>query len=407
LVRIRAAIRRDNTILRLGGCGDDFLMTWGSDDRQFVAVQDGSGWVEAAACEYNSRLWAIRGNPHDATFETVPGYPELLNVWHSQNIARYYAFGTLAVDSSIYQFLCMSAGPLDGGSHGWVGAKLIYSPDNGRSWRNQDGSTPVVWERWEDRSHRNMVFFREPQNAFSLLAILQMGRNYEANRDGYVYVYAPNGITDGTMNQLVMFRVPKNQLLNRHAYEYFAGLSATGDATWCHEIEARAIVHTFPRGWVNRPSPVECWLPSVVYNAALDVYLMANWGCGTAEDGSVFSKPSYLGLWISSKPWGPWRQIHEETAWTPADDLAARCYAPQIAPKWIAADGRSFWLVWTDYQQKHTPECREVQKTQADFLNPKGTRHIDHEAARLYMSQACECAPNYAFNAQRVDLVTS
>jgi hypothetical protein len=23
---------------------------------------------------------------------------------------------------------------------------------------------------------------------------------------------------------------------------------------------------------------------------------------------------------------------------------------PQIAPKWLAADGKSFWLVWTDFQ---------------------------------------------------------
>ena len=30
-----------------------------------------------------------------------------------------------------------------------------------------------------------------------------MGRNYETNRDGYVY--SPKGMTDGTMNQLVMF----------------------------------------------------------------------------------------------------------------------------------------------------------------------------------------------------------
>ena len=56
-----------------------------------------------------------------------------------------------------------------------IGAKLIYSPDNGRTWHNQDGSTPVVWEDWYDRSRKNMLFFREPQDAFSFLTFVQMG----------------------------------------------------------------------------------------------------------------------------------------------------------------------------------------------------------------------------------------
>ena len=71
----------------------------------------------------------------------------------------------------------------------------------------------MVREPWGDRSRKDMVFFKEPQEVFSLLSILQMGRNYEANEDGYVYVYAPNGNTAGTMNELVMFRVPKLRFL--------------------------------------------------------------------------------------------------------------------------------------------------------------------------------------------------
>jgi hypothetical protein len=71
---------------------------------------------------------------------------------------------------------------------------------------------------------------------------------------------------------------------------------------------------------------------------------------GCAPDGMWFGKPSYLGFWIAPQPWGPWTQVHEETAWTPLGDGKARCYQPQISPKWLAEDGRSFWLVWTDFQ---------------------------------------------------------
>ena len=87
-----------------------------------------------------------------------------------------------------------------------------------------------------------------------------------------------------------------------------------------------------------------------MYNAPLGLYMMANWGMGTAPDGMWFDKPSYLGFWMALKPEGPWEQVHEETSWTPLGDAGARAYQPQIAPKWIAEDGKSFWLVWTDFQ---------------------------------------------------------
>jgi hypothetical protein len=177
-----------------------------------------------------------------------------------------------------------------------------------------------------------------------------MGNNYEDNQDGYVYVYAPNGNTDGTMNQLVMFRVQKQRILDRRAYEYFVARNLDGTAEWSADIAARGVVHTFPSGWVNTKIHPYAWHPSVAFYKPFNVCLMANWGMGCAEDGMWFGKPSYLGFWTAPHPWGPWTQIHEETAWAPAADRNARAYQPQIAPKWIAADGKSFWLVWTDFQ---------------------------------------------------------
>jgi hypothetical protein len=258
--RIKSIIRREETRLRLGGFGDSYHMSWAADDRQYVSVCDGMGWFANPKGLYNSRLWAISGGPRDAMFQDVPGYPDLMNEWNSENSARCYNFGTLALDGRIYQFLSTLNPPTrpDGSEppdQHWVGAKLIYSPDHGRTWCNQDGSTPVVWEPWQSRSRQNMVLFEEPQEAFSLLTVLQICRNYEANRDGYVYVYAPNGNTEGTMNELVLFRVPKAQILNQAAYEYFAGFRSNRNATWSKDINGRAVVHTFPRGWVNTGQP--------------------------------------------------------------------------------------------------------------------------------------------------------
>ncbi len=266
------------------------------------------------------------------------------------------------LENFLYQFLSTLNHPVQESEPRFVGAKLIYSPDNGRTWCNQDGSVPVRWESWEERSKRNMVFFKEPGDAFSLLTVLQMGKNYQHNTDGFVYVYAPNGNTEGSMNQLVMFRVPKDRILDRQAYEFFADRSADGKPKWSRRVEDRGVVHTFPSGWVNQHTHPYAWQgvayytfpwawhPSVVYYAPLGLYLMANWGMGYSPTGHWFGKPSYLGFWTAPQPWGPWTQVHEETAWTPAGDVGARAYQPQIAPKWIAKDGKSFWLVWTDFQ---------------------------------------------------------
>ena len=94
--------------------------------------------------------------------------------------------------------------------------------------------------------------------------------------------------------------------------------------------------------------------------------MMFNWGVGVSEASDWFGKPSYLGFWTSPQPRGPWTQVHEEIAWTPGGAQDARCYQPQIAPKWIAEDGKSFWMVWTDFRRGdgdfpyYTFNCQKV-----------------------------------------------
>jgi hypothetical protein len=229
--RIESMIPRDETIVRHSTVnGDNWDLTWAADDLQYTSMCDGYGAFERPPGMYNSRLLAIEGGPQDARFLDVPGYPELAQPF--EKAPRYYNFGVIAIDGKIYQFLSTWNVPLFGESRGlrFIGVKAIYSPDNGLTWCNLEGSSPVVWENWEDRSRKTMLFFEEPQEAFSMLSVLQMGRGYDANLDGYVYMYSPNGNIEGTMNQLVMLRVLKAQILNRQAYEYFAGVSRNGHA---------------------------------------------------------------------------------------------------------------------------------------------------------------------------------
>ena len=191
-----------------------------------------------------------------------------------------------------------------------------------------------------------MIFFDEPDEAFSLVTLLQMGKNYEHNKDGYIYGYAPFGNGEGAANQLAMLRVAKDRIRNRSEYEFFVARNHDGSAKWSDHIDDRGVVYSFLKcHW-----PWTCWHPSVVYNAPFDVFMMANWAMGCGADGPSVDAPSYLGFWLADKPWGPWRQVHEEKEWTPGRDRQARAYQPQISPRWIANDGKSFWLVFSDFQ---------------------------------------------------------
>jgi hypothetical protein len=362
--KITGIKRLEETIIPVTGQGDNWYMTWAKDDKQYAGMCDGSGFKghpEFTGKGHNSKLFAIVGDAPNHTFEDVPGYPVVESIGPrevpgSKDYSRYYGFAIIAVDGAIYQLQSTPKFPFGPEGNAFIGAKLIYSPDNGVTWHNQNGSTPVTYEKWEDRSKENMAFFYEPDGCFALSSFLQMGKNYEDNTDGYVYLYAPNGTVDGKMNQLVMLRVKKDKIPVRSEYEYFVSMNNDGSANWSKEINKRGVVCKFPEGWVNynigpgHSGHPYAWQPSVVYNKPLGVYMMANWGIGVGSDGDWFGKPSYLGFWTAPQPWGPWTQVYEEKAWTPAGDVNARTYQPYISPKWIAKDGKSFWMVWTDFR---------------------------------------------------------
>lgn len=400
--QVKSAIFRDETIRNLGGLGDGYKMTLRPDGSQLIVVNDSPGWVEPPRAFYSTRIWQMAGGPEGPRFAALPGYPVLNRSDRPAEAPHYYGHGVIQTGSTIHQFLGTLDHAEDRPRH-WTGAKLVYSTDNGATWRNQDGSTPVVWEDWQDQSRERMVFF-EPGGCFSLLSVLQHGGGGPAP-DGFVYVYGLNGSTDGLMNELVLFRARPQDLTKRQAYRFFAGHDAAGRPRWSADIAERRPVHTFPRGWVNSVNlfpgdlVVESWLPSVVYNPGLGLYMMASAGIGVADDGIEFGKPSYLGLWVADRPTGPWRQIHEDTAWTPGGDPQARAYAPQIAPGWIAPDGKSFWLVWPDLKgmREFGEHEGELEAEVAKGATPEERAAIETGALKRFL-------PGFSLNLQRVEL---
>ncbi len=133
MVRIVGLRRLEDTLRRTGGTGDNWHMTWAADDRQYVGLCDGHGWPEMAGYvkkDYNSRVYALEGEPSDPRFVHLPGFPDLLTET-GLNRHRYYGFGILALGQHIYYYLSTPNHGFDDPEPRFVGAKLIYSPDLG------------------------------------------------------------------------------------------------------------------------------------------------------------------------------------------------------------------------------------------------------------------------------------
>jgi len=233
-----------------------------------------------------------------------------------------------------------SAGP-------FRGMKMLRSYDAGDSWHRVDRNNN---DRFLDRSDiarellgtEEMFFFEEFARTGK-----GNGRDHSASPDGYVYIYSPEGADS---HQLLLARVPEDLLGQRSAWEYFSGWN--GDVpTWSNNIEQRQPNIVYPDristgeyfGWYS-------WLPSVVWNEGLGVYVMANGGTVGGGAGTDSANDYYhgsLGFWYSENPYGPWKQFYYNENWT-VDDGANLTYQPKLSPKWISEDGRTMTLIWSD-----------------------------------------------------------
>jgi hypothetical protein len=331
------------TIIRSGNLGDNWCHTWAADNHIYTCMDDGWGWIDTLELEqrWNNRVWRIVDGPEQIEAEFLPDYPEYPFQKSANPTGKrvWYGYGIISVDGIIYQSLSLSFGTSFGP---FKGVKFIYSPDFGQSWYNQD-STEVGQnthrEDWED-----MFFLNENGqyiSSFSILAFAQMGRDYEQNKDGYIYVYSPGGGFAPYNEKLMLARVPKEQLLNKDRWEFYKSLNSNGTVNWTDTLATAGFIHQFPSGY-----DFYSWHPSVVYNEKLDMYIMSTYGTG-ASATDLHELPSTLMLLWSKQPWGPWTEFYKDTNWV-MDHPDNRLYQAKLSPKWMSDDGKEMWLIWSD-----------------------------------------------------------
>jgi hypothetical protein len=313
--------------------GDNWCITWSDDDHQYTSQDDGFGWQGEK--NYNNRVWRIAGGPDDFRAEFLSGFPEYLQT------GGWYGYGICSVDGVLYHFITRTVE--DHWSVPFQGARLVYSPDHGKTWLRHDGA-PAESDRFSTEPETMFFWRKGPEWAFSQLAFVQCGRDNSLARDEFVYAYSPNGKRPHELN---LARVRQDRIRDRSAWRYFARHTPDGGAVWTEteDVAGRGAVHTFRHGW-----GLYSWLPSVVYNPGLDLFIMANGGTERLGDRWMHDRTGSLGCWWSEEPWGPWHQFYYTADWY-VDSPRNLCYQPKLSPKWISDDGREMVLISSDAQR--------------------------------------------------------
>jgi len=354
-------IFQKETLTRIGYRGDNWCQTWADDNSVITSMDDGNWLATQEENKYHHHLYRLIGEPDNFIPEDIPGYPDFL-----LDKGGWFGFGVISVNGVLYSLVSKTSGQRWSGP--FRGVKLLKSIDRGQTWSrvNSNGEEQCLLQN--DLSHyiveaNEMLFFEEFGQAheqqiaypFSYMDFVQCGKDNSAAQDNYLYLYAPEG---AQAHQLMLARVPKEHLGSRDKWEYFTGYANKSQAKWSKNIRDRQPVHIFPKknsndeyfGWYS-------WLPSVVWNEGLQLYIMVNGGTYAGYnltnsdkdyyDSWMHTKTGSLGFWYSDKPFGPWTQFFYTDYWT-IDSPGNLTYQPKLSPKWISDSGKEMVLIWSD-----------------------------------------------------------
>jgi hypothetical protein len=284
---------------------DNWSITWADDGHQYTAWGDGGGF---GGTNRDGRV-SLGVARVEGTAENYNGY----NVWggkNPENPAQFggKSYGIISVDGVLYMWVSPGSN-----ARNYTEARLVWSVDHGATW-----------------TRANWAFTKAEE--LILPTFLQFGRDYAGARDNYVYSYAirlkdDSALTVQKPGQIDLMRVPKEQILERDAYEFFAGLNNQGQPMWTADINARQPVFSDPNG--------VGWNASVSYNAGLGRYLLATEHTRTMAGN--------LGVFDAPEPWGPWTTVGYYSNWEGFGSV----FFWNFANKWLSADGKQFTLIFT------------------------------------------------------------
>jgi hypothetical protein len=187
----------------------------------------------------------------------------------------------------------------------WIGY-LAYSDDYGSHWKREGFYFP-----YNAKPENASPWTRDLNSPFRCMMMINMGRAYSFNKDGFVYALAM-GTETNWKGDVYLARVKKQDILKYAAWQYFTGI-LNGQPRWSQTQKDAAPV----------PNLFATDQGSVIYHPGVKRYLFLTLS-------HLFEAPA---------PWGPWTLAgdfpYDKPEWQ-------RGYQPGIIPKGLGPN--SFWF---------------------------------------------------------------
>jgi len=288
---------------------DLWPVTWADDNALYTAWGDGGGFGGSDSLGRVSLGFArIEGGPENFRGINVNGG---LNAEHPAAFSKKgKASGIVCVNGTLYADINLQDGKWPDVHH-----VMAWSTNHGATWSKAD---------W---------MFGKGAGEFQPGRFLNFGRDYSgvpAHLAGFIYLYGFTQPVQGeTTDALYLARVPKEKILERAAYEFFAGCDADNRAKWTTNFSAAAPV------LADKGGITPC---SAVYDPALKRYIAAAFHEG----------PGQLGIFDAPEPWGPWTTVayYEDWGRMGAAGEGLGCDFPG---KWMSEDGLTMCCIFSVY----------------------------------------------------------
>jgi hypothetical protein len=327
-----------------GMTGDNWAMAWGDDNRIYTTWGDGYGF-DPTTPRLTIGFATVEGTPPTHQGANLRTNTDILPGWGKLGLK---SSGLLMVDGKLYLWVrnWMVAG--SPAQDPWRHAKLAVSLDHGKTYQ---------WTDWH--------FGGSAGKSFACPDFVQFGPNYAGARDDYVHLVSQDGDSAYDYHpDVVLARVPKDRIIDRTAYEFFAGLGSDGEPRWSSSLGDRRPSFTDPNGAQR---------VSITYNAPLKRYfLVTSHQVGDPIDRTAVHTPA-LGVFDAPEPWGPWTTAYYSDAWS---DTGGWTIHHRFPTKWISPDGTAMWLVFSgnnigprDDPHRRIQNCLLVRKATLELVN--------------------------------------
>lgn len=195
--------------------GDNWPIAWIDEDLQITSYGDGGGF-SGKDPELTLGFARVNGDPPNHRTEDFASDADIVAGYGRKGIK---SSDMLYVNSVLYMFV-RNYIP-DGRESNYTNARLAWSTDLGISWS---------WADW---------YF---SSTFGCPAFVQFGQNYKGARDEYVYIVSQaNNDAYLYSPDIVMARVPADQVSERSSFQFYTGQDVTGAPQWSNDIEKEKI----------------------------------------------------------------------------------------------------------------------------------------------------------------------